>query len=140
MTYQFSPQEHKLVSACIATAVALSAVIIALIAVQSGVTAADIQGVTSFNAITTNFTHRIEVAVNESLLQIGVLNSLFSVFQVDHQCCVYFLSGIPNVTTNSTISWAAYVLPDQVLQFESSIQAEVYRFGLPVCGMLIRTR
>jgi hypothetical protein len=118
--------EHKLAGACVAFAVAISAVIVALIVLVAQSTISDIQGEDQFNAITSSFCNGIEDGINRSLLLMEVVAALFSTFDVKNTFFQAFLAGLPEIAM-SEISWAALVMPDQVAQFEANLTNEVCR-------------
>jgi hypothetical protein len=100
MSFLFELQEHKLASACVGIAVLVSSVIVALIVLQSNSTADDVQGLDEFNAITANFTQRIELAFNQTLIPLDILTALYSGFDFDQSDFVHFLDSLAVANSN----------------------------------------
>jgi hypothetical protein len=118
--------EFKLAFASLILATTLSVVIIAFIVLESIRTSADVQDTAEFDAITGNFTQRIETAFNTSLVTLEVLVGLFTSFPVNQRLFSNFLNPLAVVLpVGQLITWNPVVLPNETMQFELAIRAEV---------------
>jgi hypothetical protein len=129
MSFLLIFQEHKLASACVTFAVALTTLVIALLILQADATSADLQGVVAFDAVTTNFTSRIETAFNASLVPLEVLASLCGVFNMSQFLFQNFLNQLPELTQTLltpglVITFDPYVEADDVTTFQDTIRME----------------
>jgi hypothetical protein len=119
-------QRQKLATACILFAVATAIVTIAFIILTAEAISNNTSGVAAFNAITNNFTTKIESVFNASLLELQVVGGLFTVLaQINNQVFAEFLDVVPLVNNNATIFWAKVVPDAEVAQHEAMIRSEV---------------
>ena len=115
------------VIACLLIAVVASAALIAGIVIITQ-TIIDNAAQQAFDETTGNFSVKLNAALNRSLLQVDVLSSVTSQYDVNNRTFNNFLAAVPtlsSIAAANAIIWAPFVPQANVLAHEIAMRAEV---------------